>query len=391
MRNTLSSLFALGATLLTLQANAQSISALSVNQNVALGGQMLTARVNLSAPPQVNSMSTTFSLSPAVVVLSPLVSIQSGASSATFRIQTLPVDKPVTTTIGVAMNGSTQFTQITVLPSQPWYSRFLIYRPESATWTLRDNADGTSSTVQFGAPGDQPLPIVFDPGATGKQLVVFRRETSQWFVRGLDGSTRVIQFGMAGDIPAPSDYLGIGRTQIAVMRPSTKELFIRRDDGSAITVAVPFVQDGDQPVTSDYMGLGRGQFAVYRPASGEWLIRQDDGSPIRIQFGMPGDNPVVGDFLGLNRQQIAIYRPSTGEWHIRQDDGSDHTILFGAPGDIPRPADYLGLGRDLIGVARPATGEWFFRNDTGDSIRIPFGEQGAEFVPDWFSPLLASR
>jgi hypothetical protein len=392
MRKLLSSLFALGAILLTLPANAQSISALSVNQNVAVGGQTLTAQLALSAPPQVNSLTTTFSLSPAVVVLQPLVSIQSGARSATFRIQTLPVDRPVTTTIGVAMNGSTQFAQITVLPSQPFYSRFLTYRPDSSTWTLRDNADGSTTTIQFGEPGDQPLPIVLDPGATAKQLVVFRRSTAQWFVRGLDGSTRTIQFGMPGDIPAPSNYLGTGRTQIAVLRPSTKQLFIRRDDGSAEVAAVPFIQDGDQPVTNDFLGMGRAQFAVYRPTSGEWFIRQDDGSAIRIQFGLPGDNPVMADFLGLGgRKQIAVFRPSTGEWHIRQDDGSDLTILFGTPNDVPRPGDYLGLGRDLIGVARPDTGEWFFRNDTGDAIKIPFGEPGVEFVPDWFTPRLASR
>jgi len=106
---------------------------------------------------------------------------------------------------------------------------------------------------------------------------------------------------------------------------------------------------------------------------------------------MPGDHPVVGDFLGIGRKQIAIYRPSTGEWHIRRDDASDLTILFGTPQDIPRPGDYLGLGRDLIGVARPDTGEWFFRNDMGDAIKVPFGEPGAEFIPDWFAPRLASR
>jgi len=391
MYRKLSSLFALGAILLTLPVHAQSISALSVNQNVAQGGQMLTAQLALSAPQTVNGLSTTFSLSPAVVVLSPVVSIQSGARSATFRIQTLPVDRPVTTTIGVAMNGSTQFAQITVLPSQPWYSRFLTFRPDSSTWTLRDNADGSTTTLQFGEPGDQPLPLVFDPGATAKQLVVFRPSTAQWFVRGLNGDTRAIQFGMPGDIPAPSNYLGTGRTQIAVLRPSTKQLFIRQDDGSAVVVGVPFIQDGDQPVTNDYFGQGRGQFAVYRPTTGEWFIRQDDGSPLRIQFGMPGDNPVMADFLGIGRKQIAIFRPSTGEWHIRQDDGSDRTILFGMPNDVPRPADYLALGRDLIGVARPETGEWYFRNDSGDAIRVPFGEPGAEFVPDWFPSQLASR
>jgi len=388
MRRFVGGILALGATLLSLPAHAQTISALSVNQNVVVGGQMLTARLALAAAQQANGQSTTFSLSPAVVVVAPLVAIQSGATSATFRVQTLPVDTPLTTTIGVAMNGSTQFAQITVMPSKPWYSRFLTYRPDTATWVLRNNADGSATTIQFGQPGDQALPILFDAGATAKQLVVFRRETGEWIVRGLDGNTRTIQFGQAGDIPVPSGYLGTGRTQIAVLRPSTKQLFIRDDNGGTMTVAVPFVEAGDQPVTNDYLGIGRGQFAVYRPSTGEWFIRQDDGNTIRVQFGMPGDHPVVGDFLGIGRKQIAVYRPSTGEWHIRRDDASDLTVVFGTSQDIPRPGDYLGLGRDLIGVARPDTGEWFFRNDMGDAIKVPFGEAGAEFIPDWFAPHL---
>src|SRR5262249_60636026 len=99
----------------------------------------------------------------------------------------------------------------------------------------------------------------------------------------------------------------------------------------------------------------------------------------------------MADFLGLKHIQMAVYRPSTGEWHIRKDDGSDITILFGTPYDEPRPGDYLGLGRDLIGIARPDTGEWYFRNDMGDAVRMPFGGQGLDFVPDWFTPRLASR
>jgi hypothetical protein len=384
-------LFALGAILLTLPASAQSISALSVNQNVALGGQMLAGQVALDAPAQATLSSTTFSTSDAVHVLAPLVTIQSGSRAATFRIQTMPVDRVVTATVGVAMNGTTRLTQITVLPSDPFYTRFLTYRPDTSEWTLRDNADGSVSTVQFGQPGDQPIPIILDPGATAKQLVVFRRETAEWIVRGLDGSTRTIQFGMPGDVPAPSNYLGTGRTQIAVLRHSTRQLFIRNDDGSTIAVDVPFVDSGDQPVTNDFLGMGRAQFAVYRPSTGEWFIRQDDGSAIRIPFGQSGDNPVMADFLGLGRIQMAVFRPSTGEWHIRKDDGTAQVVLFGAPGDVPRPGDYLNQGRDMIGVVRPSTGEWFFRNDTGDAIRIGFGGPGVEFVPDWFMPRLASR
>src|SRR5947199_5259550 len=109
MRKLLCSLIALGAISLTLPAGAQTIAALSVSQPEVVGGQSLTGQVALSAPLATNGGATSFSLSPAVVVSQSLVTIPAGSTSSSFRIQTLPVDTPVTAVIGIAMAGSTQF------------------------------------------------------------------------------------------------------------------------------------------------------------------------------------------------------------------------------------------------------------------------------------------
>ena len=68
--------------------------------------------------------------------------------------------------------------------------------------------------------------------------------------------------------------------QLAVFRPSTREWFLRKDDGSA--VVVPFGGPGDQPVPADYLGLGRAEIAVFRPDTGEWFLRADTGATVRV-------------------------------------------------------------------------------------------------------------
>src|SRR5256885_11934954 len=39
------------------------------------------------------------------------------------------------------------------------------------------------------------------------------------------GNTIAIQFGGPGDIPVPADYLGLAHVQVAVFRPGTREWF----------------------------------------------------------------------------------------------------------------------------------------------------------------------
>src|SRR5215217_2467175 len=51
-------------------------------------------------------------------------------------------------------------------------------------------------------------------------------------------------------------------------------------------------QGSDVPLPGDYLGLGRAQLAVYRPSIQTWFLRGDDGAALRIAWGGPGDQPV---------------------------------------------------------------------------------------------------
>src|SRR5207245_555729 len=107
----------------------------------------------------------------------------------------------------------------TVLTGGPFYTRLALFRPGSADWLLRDNADGSAVQVSFGQVGDQPLPTDYLEGDGLAQMAVFRRSTQEWLIRRHDGTTAVVKFGGEEDVPAPADYLRLKRAQIAVFRP----------------------------------------------------------------------------------------------------------------------------------------------------------------------------
>jgi Tol biopolymer transport system component len=215
------------------------------------------------------------------------------------------------------------------------------------------------------------------------RIAVFRPTTREWFVRDDDGSPAVVAFGGPGDMPAPADYFGLGRAQIAVYRPSSGEWFLRTDAGTrAIALGVP----NAQPVPGDYLGTGRAQVAVFAPATGQWTLRDINGSVAgTVAWGAPDDVPVPADYLGQHRVQFAVFRPTTGEWIIRA--GAAVVLPFGGPGDLPVPGDYFDAGRSQLAVFRPTTREWFIRNDDGSTTRIPFGGPGDLPMPaDYLKP-----
>src|SRR5262249_51979612 len=125
-------------------------------------------------------------------------------------------------------------------------------------------------------------------------------------------------------------------------RPSNGQWTVRNEDGTSSTVG-PFggsftPSAGDIPVSGPYLGTGRGQLAVYRPSTATWFIRQDTAAvtgtpasaPATIQWGLSGiDIPVPGDYFGSGHFQVAVYRPTTGQWLIRTDTGDPVTVQFG--------------------------------------------------------------
>jgi len=391
MRKAPFSILALGAILVCLPASAQTISSLTLGSNNILGGQTTNATITLSTPaPTGGATVSVFTLAPTEIFVPDTVSVAQGATTASFRVNTLPLDATVYSFVGASVNNSTQFAGLTIQQNRAFRTRVATFRPGTQQWFLRSDLLAASSPIQFGQAGDQPLPADYLEGNGRAQIAVFRPgATAVWMIRANDGTTNNISFGTTGDIPAPADYLQTGKTQMAVFRPSNQTWMIRPDaGGTPMTISVPFAQAGDQPVSADYLGGKHGQFAVYRSTTQQWLIRNDDGTTQTIALGQAGDIPVPGDYLGTGRAQVAIYRPSTAQWLIRPDaGGTPTTIQWGLSGiDQPVPGDYLQLGHAQLATFRPSTGQWFIRTDQGDPIILQFGGVNDQPVPAAYAP-----
>ena len=250
-----------------------------------------------------------------------------------------------------------------------------------------------------GFPAISPCPATTT--ATGADdCAVFRPSTGTWFVR----NQATVQFGLPGDIPVPGDYNGDGRrTSRCFGRPRA---VVRARPGRRASWA-----PGRHPVPGDYNGDGTTDRAVFRPSTGQWFVQ----GQATVQFGLAGDVPVAGDpsvgrphrgrhawisagdlaircngttdidgvsassgvwFGGpeplcsgdsagdipvtgrLQRQRHnrhrAVFRPSTGVWFVQ----GQAAVQWGLPGDIPCPATTTATGRPTSPcfARRPARG-----------------------------------
>jgi hypothetical protein len=94
-----------------------------------------------------------------------------------------------------------------------------------------------SGYEEYAAPGDVPVPGVFQPGPSGyyANLAVWRPSSGTWYVRShlANRIYKKVPYGISGDIPVPADYSGAVDeldspiTGFAVWRPSTATWYIR--------------------------------------------------------------------------------------------------------------------------------------------------------------------
>jgi hypothetical protein len=248
-------------------------------------------------------------------------------------------------------------------------------RPSTFSWnTLQSQAGFTTNTsVQWGLPGDVPVPGDYD-GDGVIDPAVYRPSNGTWYalLSGTDLAVPlVVSFGLSADIPVPGDYDGDGRTDPAVYRPSTSTWFVLKSS-TGVATQTTWGLPGDVPVAADYDGDGKMDPAVYRPWTGTWFTI-DSGTgynTVKIfTLGVSMDRPVPGDYDGDGKADPAVYRPSTGTWLLLASSAPSPAVVlaWGLPGDLPAPADYNGDGSIDLAIYRPSSGQWYVLMFSGSS------------------------
>ena len=249
-----------------------------------------------------------------------------------------------------------------------------VWRPSTGQWWVLRSSDGTFTSKQWGAAGDDPVPGDYD-GDGKTDYAVWRPSTGVWFIlQSSDGYNQNLykasKWGNPTDLPVPGDYDGDGKTDYAVWRPSTGIWYISKASGGAMTPQTQWGNPTDLPVPGDYDGDGKTDYAVWRPSTGIWYILEssvgyDNGRYKAYKWGDPTDIPVPGDYDADGKMDIAVWRPSTGVWYILQStDGYNESLAraykkWGDPTDIPVPGSYDGDGKTDLAVYRPSTGVWY--------------------------------
>jgi hypothetical protein len=186
---------------------------------------------------------------------------------------------------------------------------FAVFRPADGNWYFRSLfSSGVPRQLHFGQAGDIPVPGDYTPDA-GTDIAVYRPSTGVWYILPVNGALPppppvedltigdvfVVQFGLPGDKPVPGDYDGDGMMDPAIFRPSTGYFWVLRSSDDQ-QHAFRFGAAGDTPVAGDYDGDGKFDYAVFRPTTGDWYIHESSTQQIRyMRFGLPGDIPVVSN------------------------------------------------------------------------------------------------
>ncbi|MFN8391574.1 MAG: VCBS repeat-containing protein [Bdellovibrionota bacterium] len=168
-----------------------------------------------------------------------------------------------------------------------------VYR--AGGWHLLMN-NGSTFSQPWGEPTDVPVPTDYD-GDGRADIAIWRPRDGTWWVINSGfgwGQTptfhQVVQWGLPGDVPIPGDFDNDGKADFVVFRPSTGTWFLRLS-GSDLQQSFQWGLPGDTPVLGDFDGDGRLDLCVYRPATGAWYINNRSGIMSAAQWGLPSDRP----------------------------------------------------------------------------------------------------
>jgi hypothetical protein len=166
-----------------------------------------------------------------------------------------------------------------------------VYR--AGAWFVLDESDA-GYPVYWGLVGDVAVPRDYD-GDGRDDFAIWRPSDGMWWILNsgytegfADNYYSAIQWGLPGDQPVPADWTGDGRADPAVFRPALGMRFTR-DVISGEYTATQWGLPGDVPMVGDYNGDGTLDFTVYRDYLGMWYHNYRNGQTAATQFGLPGD------------------------------------------------------------------------------------------------------
>ncbi len=251
---------------------------------------------------------------------------------------------------------------------------YAVWRPSDENLYVAPSSTGTPYTQQVSSPAAL-LSTRFNVGSLGKGVYVrvngdydgdgnldfalYDLATGYWFIIPTSNVAApiTIQWGLPGDVPVPGDYDGDGRTDVAVWRPSEGNWYVVPS-----STRLPYTQQwglpGDMPVPGRYDVDSKTDFAVWRPSDGNWyVVPSGTGVPYVQQWGLTGDVPVAVDFDADGKTDLAVWRPSNGTWYvIPSSTGMPFAQQWGLPGDVPVAGDFDGDGKADFAVWRPSNG-----------------------------------
>ena len=160
----------------------------------------------------------------------------------------------------------------------------LIYSTDvngARNWRIKSLADGSTRKILFGRAQDKAF-IKDMNGDSCDDIVIAQSDGNliHWKVFDVKNFKHlpVVQWGLAGDTTLPpSDMNGDGAADINVVRPINGLLhtFIRFSNG--LNMVLPFGLTGDIPFTADFSGVNHSELAVYRPSTNQVYIRRYNG------------------------------------------------------------------------------------------------------------------